>query len=466
MFEKQVTRSLRRHALAGVSVMAFLVVGVGGWAATTEISGAVVAPGQLVVETTTKKVQHPTGGVVGEINVREGSHVKAGDILVRLDATQTKAELDVILRALDENAARRARMEAELSGADRVSFPASLTNRWNDPEVLHLMVTESDLFAVRKAARDGQKETLREQVKGFRDQITSKDKELDWIKQELIGVHQLWDKNLVPFTKVVQLERDAARIAGERGALLASISQAELKILQVDEDMRTDVGKDMAEIRAKNYTVGGVIAQPNTQSEPIMLIVPEADELIVEAKAKPEDVNQLHVGQKAFLRFTSFNQRTTPELNGEVSLVSADVSQDKRDANYYTIRVKVSAGETERLRKGVKLVPGMPVETYVQTEDRTVLSCPATLGSSITEDATHGSLPARVHPPLRNYISQNAEIGSEGTGQGSLSGLFCDRYSHFAGALSDLASAGCYFAKEREDAGHGVSSPARSAALH
>ncbi len=406
MFEKQVTRSLRRHALAGVSVMAFLVVGVGGWAATTEISGAVVAPGQLVVETTTKKVQHPTGGVVGEINVREGSHVKAGDILVRLDATQTKAELDVILRALDENAARRARMEAELSGADRVSFPASLTNRWNDPEVLHLMVTESDLFAVRKAARDGQKETLREQVKGFRDQITSKDKELDWIKQELIGVHQLWDKNLVPFTKVVQLERDAARIAGERGALLASISQAELKILQVDEDMRTDVGKDMAEIRAKNselvekrvaaedkltkidirapqdgvvhqlqvHTVGGVIAQPNTQSEPIMLIVPEADELIVEAKAKPEDVNQLHVGQKAFLRFTSFNQRTTPELNGEVSLVSADVSQDKRDANYYTIRVKVSAGETERLRKGVKLVPGMPVETYVQTEDRTVLS--------------------------------------------------------------------------------------------
>jgi len=406
MFEKQVTRSLRRHALAGVSVMAFLVVGVGGWAATTEISGAVVAPGQLVVETTTKKVQHPTGGVVGEINVREGSHVKAGDILVRLDATQTKAELDVILRALDENAARRARMEAELSGADRVSFPASLTNRWNDPEVLHLMVTESDLFAVRKAARDGQKETLREQVKGFRDQITSKDKELDWIKQELVGVHQLWDKNLVPFTKVVQLERDAARIAGERGALLASISQSELKILQVDEDMRTDVGKDMAEIRAKNselvekrvaaedkltkidirapqdgvvhqlqvHTVGGVIAQPNTQSEPIMLIVPEADELIVEAKAKPEDVNQLHVGQKAFLRFTSFNQRTTPELNGEVSLVSADVSQDKRDANYYTIRVKVSAGETERLRKGVKLVPGMPVETYVQTEDRTVLS--------------------------------------------------------------------------------------------
>ncbi len=407
MFEKQVTRSLRRHALAGVSVMAFLVVGVGGWAATTEISGAVVAPGQLVVKTTTKKVQHPTGGVVGEINVREGSHVKAGDILVRLDATQTQAELDVVLRALDENAARRARMEAELSGADRVSFPASLTSRQSDPEVLHLMVTETDLFTVRKAARDGQKETLREQVKGFRDQITSKDKELDWIKQELVGVHQLWDKNLVPFTKVVQLERDAARIAGERGALLASISQSELKILQVDEDMRTDVGKDMAEIRAKNselvekrvaaedklakidirapqdgvvhqlqvHTVGGVIAQPNTQSEPIMLIVPEADELIVEAKAKPEDVNQLHVGQKTFLRFTSFNQRTTPELNGEVSMVSADVSQEqKRDASYYTIRVKVLAGETERLGKGVKLVPGMPVETYVQTEDRTVLS--------------------------------------------------------------------------------------------
>ena len=190
-------------------------------------------------------------GVVGELYVREGDHVKAGDVVVRLDETQTRAELDVILKGLDENAARRARMEAELSGADKVVFPASLTARVKDPEVAHLLKTEAELFLVRKAAREGQKSTLREQATGLREQIAGKDKELDWIGQELAGVHELWKKNLVQFTKVVQLERDAAKIAGERGALLATIAQTELKILQVDEDMRQDVGKDMADIRAK-----------------------------------------------------------------------------------------------------------------------------------------------------------------------------------------------------------------------
>jgi len=162
-----------------------------------------------------------------------------------------------------------------------------------------------------------------------------------------------------------------AEIRAKNSELVEKRVAAEDKLAKIDIRAPQDGVVHQLQV----HTVGGVIAQPNTQSEPIMIIVPEADELIVEAKARPEDVNQLHVGQKAFLRFTSFNQRTTPELNGEVSLVSADVSQDqKRDTSYYTIRVKVSAGETERLGKGVKLVPGMPVETYVQTEDRTVLS--------------------------------------------------------------------------------------------
>jgi HlyD family secretion protein len=398
MFEKQVTRSLRRHVMAGVATVVFLSVGVAGWASTQSISGAVVTPGQLIVETSVKKVQHPTGGVVGELLVQEGSRVKAGDVVVRLDETQTRADLEVILNGLDENMARRARMDAELSGGE-LKFPASIRDR-------SLIESETDFYRVRRAARDGLKATLQEQIKGLREQIQGKDRELQWIKQELIGVHQLWEKNLVPFTRVVQLERDQARIIGERGTLVATIAATELKILQVDEDMRTDTGREMADVRAKIselmekrvsaedklkrvdirapqdgivhqlqvHTVGGVVAPPNAASEPIMLIVPESDGLVVEAKARPEDVDQLHVGQTARLRFTSFNHRTTPELEGEVSMVSADVTVDpKRDASYYTIRVKFSMEEAKKLG-GARLVAGMPVEVFVTTEARNVLS--------------------------------------------------------------------------------------------
>ena len=384
--------------MAGMATVVFLSVGVAGWASTQSISGAVVTPGQLIVETSVKKVQHPTGGVVGELLVQEGSRVKAGNVVVRLDETQTRADLEVILKGLDENMARRARMDAELSGGE-LKFPASIRDR-------SLMESETNFYRVRRAARDGLKATLQEQIKGLREQIQGKDRELQWIKQELVGVHQLWEKNLVPFTKVVQLERDQARIIGERGTLVATIAATELKILQVDEDMRTDTGREMADVRAKIselmekrisaedklkrvdirapqdgivhqlqvHTVGGVVAPPNAASEPIMLIVPESDGLVVEAKARPEDVDQLHVGQTAHLRFTSFNQRTTPELEGEVSMVSADVTVDpKRDASYYTIRVKFSMEEAKKLG-GARLVAGMPVEVFVTTEARNVLS--------------------------------------------------------------------------------------------
>ncbi len=398
MFEKQVTRSLRRHVMAGMATVVFLSVGVAGWASTQGISGAVVTPGQLIVETSVKKVQHPTGGVVGELLVQEGSRVKAGDVIVRLDETQTRADLEVILKGLDDNMARRARMDAELSGGE-LKFPASIRDR-------SLIESETNFYRVRRAARDGMKATLQEQIKGLREQIQGKDRELQWIKQELVGVHQLWEKNLVPFTKVVQLERDQARIIGERGTLVATVAATELKILQVDEDMRTDTGREMADIRAKIselmekrisaedklkrvdirapqdgivhqlqvHTVGGVVAPPNAAAEPIMLIVPESDGLVVEAKARPEDVDQLHLGQKARLRFTSFNQRTTPELEGEVSMVSADVTVDpKRDASYYTIRVKFSMEGAKKLG-GARLVAGMPVEVFATTEARNVLS--------------------------------------------------------------------------------------------
>jgi HlyD family secretion protein len=410
-------RSIRRHLVAGITVAILLVGGVGGWAATTEFSGAVIAQGSLVVDTNVKKVQHPTGGVVGELRVRDGDRVKEGDIVVRLDDTQTRANLQIVIKGIWELLARKAREEAEIEGNDKLVFPSELMGRGDDPEVAYIMNSERKLFEIRRSAREGLKSQLTErtvqsdeEIKGLIAQVQSKDKQIDWIKQELVGVNDLWKKQLVQFNRVTQLEREGARLDGERGQLVAAIAQSrgkiaetKIQILQIDQDMRTEVGKDLADIRGKMaeliekrvaaedqlkridirapqngmvhqldvHTVGGVV----TPGQQIMLIVPDADKLMVEAKAQPQDIDQLRVGQPAALRFSAFNLRTTPEINGTVLLVSADITQDQRTGiNYYTVRVAVSPSEIARLGDELKLVPGMPVEVFVQTSPRTIAS--------------------------------------------------------------------------------------------
>jgi HlyD family secretion protein len=409
-------RSIRTHLLASLVVALLLVVGIGGWAGTSEFAGAVIAQGQLVVDSNVKKVQHPTGGVVAELRVRDGDIVNAGDIVIKLDDTQTRANLAIVIKGLDEFAARRAREEAEIDGMESVIFPDDLLARQSDPEVNRMLVGETKLFEIRRKTRDGLKAQLNERVSqseeeigGLIAQVASKDKQVEWIKKELEGVRELWSKQLVQFTRVTALEREQARLEGERGQLVASIAQSKgkiaetrIQILQIDQDMRTEDGKDLADIRGKSaeliekkvaaedqlkrvdirapqsgmvhqldvHTVGGVVAA----GAMIMLIVPEADKLIVEAKVQPQDIDQVHIGQPAALRFTTFNSRTTPELDGEVSVVSADVTQDQRTgASYYTVRIAVAPTEIARLGE-VKLVPGMPVEVFVQTTVRTVVS--------------------------------------------------------------------------------------------
>jgi len=408
--------SLRRYILAIGVVSVVLVLGVGGWAATTEFSGAVIAPGQLVVDTNVKKVQHPSGGVVGELRVREGYRVRAGEILVRLDDTQTRANLAIVSKGLDELWARQAREEAERDGAGTVVFPRELTDRLENPDVAKLIAGEQRQFETRRTAREGQKAQLRErmaqlgqEITGYTAQISSKINQIEWITKELAGVNELWEKNLVPYTRVTSLEREKERLEGERGQLIAAIAQAkgkiaeiELQILQVDQDMRAEVGKDLAEIRAKSaelvekkvaaedllrrvdirapqdgvvhqltvHTVGGVISA----GEQMMLIVPDQDALTVEVRIQPQDIDQVRVGQAAIIRLTAFNQRTTPEVNGDVTLVSADVTEDQKSGTrYYTGRVAVPEKEIARLKE-VRLVPGMPAEVFIQTNPRTVMS--------------------------------------------------------------------------------------------
>lgn len=409
--------SIRRHLAIAIGVGAVLVVGIGGWATFTQISGAVIAPGQLMVESDVKKVQHPTGGVVGELRVKDGARVKAGDVLIRLDETQTRANLDIILKALDEFAARRARDEAERDGAPHITFPADLLARKaKDPAVAHLVDSETRLFQARVAGREGQKAQLRERVaqlgeeiKGLTEQAAAKERETALIGTELKGVRELYAKNLVPLSRVTALERDGARLQGERGQLIAStasakgkITEIELQIFQIDQDMRTETGKELAEIRGRwseyvekriaaedqlkridmrspqdgtvhqltVHTIGGLVVP----SEPAMLIVPDSDKLIVEVRIQPQDIDNVRTNQRAVLRFPAFNQRVTPEIDGFVSRVSADVSQDnKTGITYYTARIRLPEDQLERLGK-VQLVPGMPVEAYMQLGDRSVLS--------------------------------------------------------------------------------------------
>jgi HlyD family secretion protein len=216
---KGARRSIRLHLVVGLAVVVVLAGGIGGWASTQEISGALIAPGQIVVESNVKKVQHPTGGVVGEVLAHDGDRVKAGQIVVRLDDTVTKANLAIVTKDLDAAMARAARLEAEQRGLDKVVFPPQLTDRAGDPDVAAVMTSESKLFDVRVNGRAGQKAQLRERITQLNEEIggltaqeNAKDQEIALVQKELGGVKDLYDKHLVQLSRLTTLERDAARL--------------------------------------------------------------------------------------------------------------------------------------------------------------------------------------------------------------------------------------------------------------
>jgi len=411
--------AIRRLNLIGLALFALLFGGFGVWASTTELSGAVIAPGSVVVESNVKKVQHPTGGVVGEIFIKEGDAVEESQILIRLDDTVTRATLGVVQTQLDELLAREARLKAERDGAATIVFPDELLKRRNETGPASAIAGEEKLFESRRSARDGQRSQLREriaqsnqEIKGLSAQQSGKEVEVDLINKELAGVTELWEKNLVSISRITTLQRDKARLEGERGQFIAEIARArgkisetELQIIQLDQDFRTEVLKDLREAQGKIgelkerrtaaedqlkrvdirapqsgtvlqlsvHTVGGVI----TQGETIMQIVPRADQLVVEAKVAPQDIDQLTLGAKAAVRVMAGNQRTMPELTGELVRISPDLTRDPPAGNqpgqsYYAVRITLPDEEIRRLAS-FKLVPGMPTEAFIQTYARTPL---------------------------------------------------------------------------------------------
>jgi HlyD family secretion protein len=406
-------RALRRSAIIGTSLIGLFGGTIGLWAATATLSGAVVAGGQFVVDSSIKKVQHPVGGIVGELKVRDGDRVKEGDLLIRLDETVTRANLLVVSKQLDEFLARQARLEAERDGAAQVQTPAEFASRLDDPAIAKIVASERTLFEARRAAREAQKDQLKkriaqsqDEIVGFKAQQGAKAREAELIVEELKGVRDLYQKNLVQLPRLNALERDAASIEGQRGQLIAAVAQAEgriaetsFQIIQIDEQMRAEAMQELRDIQAKIaeyterrvaaedqlkridirspsdgfvhqlnvHTVGGVISP----AEPVMFIVPTNDTLDLEARVLPNEIDQVAVGQKATVRVHASNQRSTPELHGTVTRISADVSRDQQTgATFYTIRVGLPADELKRLGH-LKLIAGMQAEVFVQVNERT-----------------------------------------------------------------------------------------------
>lgn len=414
---KEAHQRVRTYILAGLVVVFVMLGGFAVWAARTQLSGAVLASGVVSVESQVKKVQHPHGGVVAEIFVKSGSKVAAGDLLIRLDETVTRANLQMITKQLDELIARANRLEAERDGRVALDTPAPLAARQNDEDVSKILSGETTLFLSRRDSREGQKSQLRERVGQLRDeatgikgQITAKAQELQLIERELQGIEDLERKQLVTTMRVMQLRREAARLGGEKGQLEAMLAQTrgritetELQILRIDQDFRTEIAQELRDNHARQaelverriaaedqlkrieirspqdgivhelaqHTVGGVI----NPSETIMRIVPEDEPLIVEAKVEPQDIDQVLNGdRKAYLRFAAFDHQQTPEVEGRVKGISADLSVDQMTGRtYYLVRVSLSKEELAKL-EGKALVPGMPADVHIRTQDRTALS--------------------------------------------------------------------------------------------
>ena len=408
--------SLRRFQVVGFLSVLLMVGVVGGWANFTELNGAVIAPATIMVESYSKKVQHKEGGIVGDIRVKDGDRVEMGQALIVLDNTETKSELAIIDGLLDEALAKRARLEAQRDRASTITFPPEVLARAGEPGVAAIMAGQTKLFNARLQAVVGKKDQLTQQIGqltqqigGLESQRISKEKQLTLISAELIDLKDLQSKGLVPISRVMAMDRETARLDGERGELVASkasaearIAEVKVQILQIDEEDLSqtltelrDIEGKVAELKERKlavasrldrlvikspitgdvyqlavHTVGGVIGP----GEPLMLIVPEADELILQAQVMPQDIAKVRTGQIAHIRFPAFNSRLTPEVAAEVTQISADTSRlDASSPPFYSVRLMISATELAKLGSN-KLKPGMPAEAFIQTEAQTPLT--------------------------------------------------------------------------------------------
>ena len=404
------------HILAGLLIVAVMFGGLGTWAALAPLESAVIAPGVVTVFSKRKTLQHLEGGIVSEILVRDGDFVDRGQLLLRLEDTRARANLAIVEGQLNVFRAREARLAAERDGAEAVVFPAALTEREADPKITGSLRGEAELFAARKAALEGEVEILTQRVQQLKKQITgleaqrrAKGKQLELIVEEVQGLQTLYEKGYAPKTRILALQRTAEQLAGERGEHIAeiarartSIGEAELQKIQVAKTFREEVVGELREVEARVFdleeryvaaadelkrvelrapqagtvvgldvhTVGGVI----TPGQPILDLVPLEDELVIEGRVAPQDIDKITPGQSSVVRLSAFDLRSTPELTGAVFTASADSLPDPvTGESYYLVGVRIAKEELAKLGNLV-LLPGMPAEVFIATGERTALS--------------------------------------------------------------------------------------------
>ncbi|QFU10044.1 Type I secretion system membrane fusion protein PrsE [Rhodobacteraceae bacterium THAF1] len=410
--------SARGPILLGLFTLLLLVAGFGSWAAFSQISGAVVVSGQIEVDQNRQIVQHPDGGVVEQVLVREGDTVEAGDLLVVLDTKLLDSQLTAARAQLNELRARRARLEAEQADSEAITFPDDLLALADlEPEVADLVTGQRDLFEARRETAKmtlGQLERRRaqidRQIDGLGAQEESLREQVSLIGEELESQQTLLDRGLAQASRVLSLRREAARLQGQIGELIAGRAEAGERISEIDNqvlvytvqrreqaitelrDLRvrqTEIAErvaGLAEQRARTAItapVGGVVYDMSvfgpqavvTPAAPVLYIVPQDRALVIQARVPPIHIDQVSEGQEVILRFPAFDARTTPELSGQVILVSADAFvDDTSQAAFYRAELVLSPGEIDKLPEGLSLIPGMPVEAYLRTADRTPIA--------------------------------------------------------------------------------------------
>ena len=409
--------STRAPLMLGALAIVTLLGGFGAWATLSQIAGAVVAAGEVEIEQNRQVVQHPDGGVVAEIQVKNGDFVEAGAPLIRLDGTLLQSELAIVEGQFFEILARRGRLEAERDGADTIVYPKELVDfAVGRPDIKALMVGQDRLFEARAENQANElsqlrrrREQIASQIEGIKSQRIAADSQLRLIGEELKDLKTLLDRGLTQAARVLSLEREEARLAGSAGQLDASRAEAEGRITEIDieilklgssrrEEATTqlrDLGYRELELAERRRSlieqisrleirapVSGLVhaLQVTTPrsvisaADPVLFLVPQDRPFIIAAKISPINIDEVTIGQPVTLRFAAFDARTTPELFGQISSISADALVDERSkVSYYRAEVVLDPGEIEKLG-GLKLVPGMPVEVFIRTGDRTPLA--------------------------------------------------------------------------------------------
>ncbi len=410
--------SARVPVLLGGFGLFVLFGGFVAWATLSQISGAIIASGRIEVDQNRQVVQHPAGGVVSAINVQEGDEVTAGEILVELDNQQLLTQLSIVEGQLYELMARRGRLEAEQDAAEGVEFDPDLIEAGKlNPNVKELIEGQSNLFYARIESVEGEVEQLSlrkaqiaNQIGGIVAQEDSLSEQLDLIRQELESQQQLLDRGLAQASTVLALRRQAASLGGQLGELAASKAQAEERITEIEiqtlaltnqrrEEAITRLRDlryrelEFVEQRASLLTeierqlvrapVSGIIYGMRVQTlrsvirgaDPVLYLVPQDRPLVIAARVDPIHIDQILVGQAVNLRFSALDQRTTPELEGRVTLISADAFEDEQvGASYYRAEIVLKDGEIDKLNDGQILIPGMPVEAFIRTADRSPMA--------------------------------------------------------------------------------------------